>query len=160
MSEPNDDWRFDAILYPNQPVSARTFVLLMAGVSVMITGMSTLFIAIGAWPVSGFLGLDLVLLYLAFRWAQREAKRHQRVWIDEDGLHVEAVDGAGKAEQWRFEPYWARVEIDRPPTRKSLVVIRSHGRRLQIGQFLTPEDRVAFADALQEALFRCLRENR
>ncbi|MEZ5825918.1 MAG: DUF2244 domain-containing protein [Geminicoccaceae bacterium] len=155
MSEPKDELRFDAILYPNQPISARTFVLLMAAVSLIIAVMSAMFIALGAWPVSGFLGLDLLLLYLAFRWAQREAKRHQRVWLDDDGLHVEAVDSDGNARRWHFEPYWARVEIDRPPTRKSLVSIRSHGKRLLLGQFLTPEDRLEFADALGEALSRC-----
>ncbi|MCB9943985.1 MAG: DUF2244 domain-containing protein [Geminicoccaceae bacterium] len=145
---------FEAILYPNQPVSPRTFVLLMGGVSLVVSTMSLIFISMGAWPISGFLGLDVVLLFVAFRWAQREARRHQRVTLDDEGLHIEAVDGSGNSRSWRLEPYWARVEIDRPPSRTSLVVVSSHGNHLRLGQFLTPEDRLDFADALIEALAR------
>ena len=152
MIAPQANPLFDVVIYPNQPVGPRTFALLMAVASLIIALMSAAFIAAGAWPVSGFLGLDLILLYLAFRWAQKEARSHQRVTLDDQTLRIESIDGNGKARFWRFEPYWTKVEIDRPPARKSLVILSSKGRRLHIGQFLTPQDRLKFADALISAL--------
>ena len=60
---------------------------------------------------------------------------------------------AGLAD-WRFEPYWVRVHMDDPPRRDSLLTLASHGRRLAIGLFLTPEERLDVARALQSALRR------
>ncbi|MCB2055080.1 MAG: DUF2244 domain-containing protein [Geminicoccaceae bacterium] len=144
--------RFDAVIYPNQSLGPHAFVLLMSVFGIVTLGLSLVFVHAGAWPVSGFLGLDLLLLFLAFRWARRESRRWQRIVLDEDGLHVEVGDGRGARRYWRFEPYWVRVQIDEPPTRHSLVRLSSHGRTLRIGHDLTPAERVDLARALRAAI--------
>lgn len=64
---------FEAVLYPNQPLGRAGFIVLMLAVSSVSVALGLAFVLAGAWPVAGFFGLDVLLLYLAFRAAQRQA---------------------------------------------------------------------------------------
>ena len=145
---------FEAVLYPNRPLGRGGFIAVMAGVSTVSAAMSAGFFLIGAWPVTGFLGLDVLLLYLAFRAVRRAGRRREHIRLDASGLHVRRVGPDGAVVDWRFEPYWVRVHMDDPPRRDSLLTLASHGRRLVIGLFLTPEERLDLARALESALRR------
>lgn len=145
---------FDAVLYPNQPMAKNQARFVLFGFAVIAGLVALAFVAIGAWPVAGFLGLDIVLLVAAFRLIRRSAQRTERVRLDERGLHVEAHEPNGRQRNWRFEPHWVRVHMDNPPTPKSLVTLSSHGSSLRVGAFLTLEDRLTFVQALRQALER------
>ena len=145
---------FEAVLYPNQPASRAAFIALMAAVSSVCLGLGIGFVLAGAWPVSGFLGLDVLLLYLAFRHARRSGRRRELIRLDGEGLRVRRIEADGASAEWRFEPYWVRVHMDDPPRRDSLLTLASHGRRLVIGLFLTPDERLDLARSLEQALRR------
>lgn len=145
---------FEAVLYPNQSLSRSGFTVLMLGLSTVSAGLSVGFWIAGAWPVAGFLGLDVLLVYAAFRHARRQGRRRELIRLDGDGLHVRRIEPGGASADWRFEPYWVRVHMDDPPRRDSRLTIASHGRRLAIGLFLTPEERLDLARALDTALRR------
>jgi uncharacterized membrane protein len=106
----------------------------------------------GAWPVTGFLGLDVLLLYLAFRWNYRAGRCAELIRLDRDGLCVRQVRPSGRTREWRFEPHWVRVTMDDPPHHDSQLVLSSHGRSLVIGAFLTAQERLEVANALRTAL--------
>lgn len=147
-----DSTAFDAILYPNQPLSARHASLVLAVSTTVALALGTGFALVGAWPVAGFLGLDIVLLGFGFHWARRRSTRRERVKLDASGLLVEAFDGRGGHRSWRFEPYWVRLHMDEPPQRHSLITLRSNVTTIRLGAFLTPDDRLSFAKALAKAL--------
>lgn len=66
------------------------------------------------------------------------------------------VGGRGEVlREWTFQPYWLRVEIDEPPHHHSQLTLCSYGRRLVVGAFLTPGERLEVARALRRALRRC-----
>jgi uncharacterized membrane protein len=151
--------RFDAVLYPSRSLPPRGFLAVMAAVAAASAGMGAGFLAVGAWPVTGFLGLDVLLLYLAFRWNYRAGRTAEFVRLDADGLTVRRVRPDGRARTWRFEPYWVRVEVvaDGGPSRRhggggGRLTLSSHGRSLTIGAFLTADERLEVARALQAAL--------
>ena len=144
---------FEATLYPNQPIGRAGFIGLMLGMSSVSLVMAVGFALAGAWPVAGFLGLDLLLLYLAFRLARTRARRREHIRIDADGPAGAAGRGrTGSTREWRFEPYWVRVLMDDPPRRDSWLTLASHGLSLRVGAFLTPEERLDLARALRAAL--------
>ena len=143
---------FEAVLYPNQPLGRAGFIAVMLGVSSACVTLGIGFMLAGAWPVAGFLGLDILLVYLAFRHCQRVSQRRELIRLDPSGLHVRRIGPDGAATDWRFEPHWVRVQMDDPPRRDSLLTLVSHGRRLAIGLFLTPEERLDLARALEAAL--------
>jgi uncharacterized membrane protein len=107
---------------------------------------------VGAWPVTGFLGLDVLLVYLAFRWNYRQARRAEFVRLDPDGLSVRRLEPDGRAQSWRFEPYWVRVSLEQVGRHDRRLVLRSHGRQVVIGAFLTQDERLELARALEAAL--------
>ena len=143
---------FDAVLRPHRSLGPQGFFILMAAVSAVSFVAGMVFFAIGAWPVPGFLGLDVLLIYIAFRINYRAARRYETVRLNRAGLTVEAVDPKGKAKSWTFDPYWVRITVDELETGSNRLVLSSHGRHLNVGSFLTPHERSEFADALRAAL--------
>jgi uncharacterized membrane protein len=143
---------FEATIYPNPPMGRRGFAVLMLAVVAVNAVMGLGFFVVGAWPVSGFLGLDVFLLYLAFRVVRRRARRREHIRLDASGLHVRRVEPDGSARDWHFEPYWVQVRMDDPPRRDSWLTLVSHGLSLRVGTSLTPAERVDLARALRTAL--------
>ena len=150
----SDERAFEAVLYPNQPLGRAGFIVLMLAVSSVSVALGLAFVLAGAWPVAGFFGLDVLLLYLAFRAAQRQGLRRELIRLDGSGLRVRRIQADGATTDWRFEPYWVRVDMDDPPRRDSLLTLVSHGLRLPVGVFLTVEERVDLARTLRSALSR------
>src|SRR5262249_17362580 len=141
--------RFDAILYPHRSLPPLGFALMMSAVVAVSAAVGAGFVLIGAWPVTGFFGLDVLLLFLAFRWNYPQGRRAELIRLDEDGLGVRRVEPDGRQREWRFEPYWVRVGFDDPPRYDSELTLSSHGRRLVLGAFLTVPERHEVACALR-----------
>ncbi len=145
---------FDAWLRPHRSLTRRGLAIVLAAAAVPSFGLGVLFLALGAWPVTGFLGLDVALLYLAFRLNNRAARESERVRLSETELTVDRHAVDGRAEHWSFQPNWLRVDVDDPPHPDGKLLLTTHGRSLAIGQFLPPAERVEVADALRLALRR------
>ena len=71
------------------------------------------FLAIGAWPVFGFFGLDIPFLYLAFRINYRRARRYEMLEMRDGRLVLSKVTATGKVRDWVFDPYWVRVRLEK-----------------------------------------------
>jgi uncharacterized membrane protein len=147
-----DDCLFDAILTPHRSLSPAGFVILMSLVALVGFGTGIVFLTIGAWPVFGFCGLEVFLIWLCFRLSYRSGRMWERVRLTPGSLTVERRQSDGAWREWTFQPYWLRVLMDDPPRSESRLVLTSHGESLTIGSFLTPEERLDLAKALRRAL--------
>jgi uncharacterized membrane protein len=145
---------FDAVLRPNRSLGGRGFVLLMAALATLSFVAGVIFISVGAWPVFGFLGLDVLLIWLAFRASYRSGRLAETVKLTDDALEVRRVDAYGRGRAWRVPPTWLRVEISNVGEHDCRVTLRSHGEERVVGAFLAPEERKDLADALRAALAR------
>jgi uncharacterized membrane protein len=145
---------FNAVLTPHRSLSPAGFWLLMALISGASFLSGTYFVLRGAWPVTGFFGLDVLLIYIAFRASYRSARLYETVRLTEEALIVERIGPTGPLAQWHFQPYWLRVEMDDPPEHHSQLRLSSHGRSLVLGSFLSPAERLEVAETLREALNR------
>lgn len=145
---------FDAVLMPHRSLSRPGFLMLMAALCTASLILGTALFLAGAWPAVGFLGLDVALVYLAFRASYRSARLYETVRLTRDDLVVNRVRPSGARREWRFPPMWLRVEIDEPAEPDSRLMLSTHGRHLAIGSFLPPQERVEFAHALRAALRR------
>lgn len=143
---------FDAILHPHRSLGRTGFRMLMGTAALVSVVVSLPFTLLGAWPVVGFLGLDVLLLWWAFRANYRAARLYERVRLTEDELTVQRVAWKQPDRRWSFQPYWLRVGMDDPPEHESQVTLSSHGRTLTVGAFLSPDERLEFAKALRAAL--------
>jgi len=102
----------------------------------------------------GFFGLDVGLVYVAFRLNYRSARRREILRLAGDAFTVERVGVRGKRRTWRFQPFWLRVILDERPDESNRLYVASHGRSLAIGDFLPPSTRRELEAALCEALWR------
>jgi len=145
---------FDAVLHPNRSLGERGFVLLMAGLAVLSFVGGIVFVSVGAWPVMGFLGLDVLLIYVAFRASYRTGRLVETVRLTDAALEVRRIDAYGRAAAWRVPPTWAKVDLDNAGEHDCRVVLRSHGESVVLGAFLSPPERKELAEALRAALAR------
>ena len=146
---------FDAMLTPHRSLSPRGFLVLMSLVCAVSFAAGLAFFLMGAWPVVGFMGADVLLIYLAFRINYRRARMFEEVVLTRDALTVRRVDHWGGEKRWTVQPYWLQVRMDDPPEHESQLTLRSHGKSLIIGAFLTPEERLSLARELQRHLAVC-----
>jgi uncharacterized membrane protein len=143
---------FRAILLPHRSLGRKGFIVLMSAVSAIsfVTGLA--FFMVGAWPVMGFLMLDALLIYGAFRLNYRAARLHELIELSESELRLTRVYPSGRAQSWTFNPYWVRLELEEHETQADRLCLRSHGRVLTFGNFLSDDEKRGFADALSAAL--------
>ncbi|MEC9186119.1 MAG: DUF2244 domain-containing protein, partial [Pseudomonadota bacterium] len=91
-------------------------------------------------------------LYVMFRLNYRAGRAYERVRLNERIFEVRKYSPAGAIDAWELEPTWLHVDMDNPPEHDSQLTVTSRGRRLTIGKFLTPEERLELANALKDAL--------
>jgi uncharacterized membrane protein len=144
---------FSAVITPHRSLSQTGFVILMAALGAISFIAGMVFLLAGAWPVFGFFGLDVLLIYWAFRANYRAADAYEEVEVTSSKLTIRKVSARGQARQWTLNPLWVRLEKvtdeDFGLQRLSLV---SRGKRLAIASFLGPKEKESFARALDEAL--------
>lgn len=150
----NQPATFEAVLYPNQPPPARSLVVLLAAVFGVAIGTSIGFLLAGAWPVVGFMGVELVLLAVCLIWARRVARYAEHIRLDDHGLHIKTTSGNRTLRSWRFEPYWTRVQLDETRPGETALRLSAKGRTLTIGRFLNAQERTDVAAELEAALRR------
>ena len=100
---------FERVLLPHRSLKPRGFHILMLLLLLVSLAVGIGFVAIGAWPVCGFFGLDVALVYLAFRLSYRSARQREILRLADDEFTVERIDIYGERRVWRFQPFWLRV---------------------------------------------------
>ena len=112
-----------------------------------------MFLVLGAWPVFGFFGLDVLLIYWAFRANFRAARAYEVVTVTASELTVRQVSHRGRVREWTLNPLWVRLDrIVHEEFGIERLFLVSHGRRLPIAAFLGPHEKASFARALSNAL--------
>ncbi len=154
MHERNDEpTLFEATLSPYRSLSQAGFVAVMAVLAGASFVAGIAFLMMGAWPVFGFLGLDVALVYFAFRANYRAARAFEEIRVTHNLLLVRQVSAKGTARETRFNPRWVRLDTARDElsgvTRVALV---SRGIPLVIGAFLPPLHKQELSHALAAAL--------
>src|SRR5262245_59744521 len=94
----------DAVLRPHRSLILTAFKAMLIGVIVINGVVAAVFLAQGAFPVSGFLGLDVLALWIAFRVNYRAARAEERVRLAADKLHLERRDANGVTRHWVLNP--------------------------------------------------------
>ena len=145
---------WQAELTPHRSLSKHGFLLLMGLVIAVNLVVGGLFAIVGAWPVAGFAGIDVLIVWWAFRANFAAARQIERISITEHELVVERRRGDDPPEQQRFVRRWTRVELDEDRERELIgrLMLVSGRSRLAIGDFLAPAERKTLAVALRRAI--------
>jgi uncharacterized membrane protein len=152
-AEPAEPALFSALLTPHRSLTGVGFVVLMAVVAGVSFVGGIMFLIAGAWPVIGFLGLDVLLVFWAFRANYLAAAAYEEVTVTPSELRVKKVSARGEVAEWSLNPVWVRIERETHPEYGLLrLLLVSHGRKLPVAGFLGPTERDTFATALSDAI--------
>ncbi|HEY4344058.1 MAG TPA: DUF2244 domain-containing protein [Parvibaculum sp.] len=143
---------FNAVVTPHRSLNRKGFIILMSVMIAVNFTAGMIFLLKGAWPIFGFCGLDVALVWWAFRANYRAARAHETVQLSDDELRIRRVDQRGRARAFSFQPYWVRLELVENPDESTNLYLRSHGKSLELAHVLSPPERRQFARALQAAL--------
>ena len=145
---------FRAILTPHRSLSPLGFLVLMGVIVAFNLTAGVGFYLLGAWPIVGFMGIDVALVWWAFRLNYARANARELIEVTEHELILDREVRGRRLEQRRFTRGWVRVELEEDRERDLIgrLFLRSRGVRTEIGGFLSPAERKSFAAALNEAL--------
>lgn len=146
---------FEAIIRPYHSLSGRGLVLVLGAVCLVSLVVSIPFMMMGAWPVAGFFGLDLLGLYIALRVNNARARAIEQVIVTRVELLLRRIDPRGRRSEWRANPRWTRLERDiHPEFGVMRLILVSRDERMLVGATLSTDERADFGNALADALVR------
>jgi uncharacterized membrane protein len=143
----------DAELRPNRSLSTHGFKIVMLSMAAMSFFAGIGFLSLGAWPVVGFFGLDVLLVYLAFKVNFKSGEREREtVRVTAREIAISRTCYRGQTGWWRVSPSFARVEIEQLNEYEAAVRLRAGGTSVPLATCLSPPERLIFADALKAAI--------
>ncbi len=152
-TDPSDAVLFATRLHPHRSLTRRKVRVLLVIVGLVSTAATLPFVILGAWPVAGFMGLDVLALYIAFEASFRAARAYEDVKVTVLDLLLAKVNPKGTRAEWHFNPSWVRLER---MTHEEFGMMRldvvSRGARVEVAPFLGPDQKAALAADLARAL--------
>src|SRR6266403_2095102 len=144
---------FSALLTPHRSLNRTGFLVLMAFITAVSFAAGVAFLLMGAWPVFGFFGLDVLVIYWAFRINFRRAAAVEEISMTPSELRVRRVSHRGHVVEWVLNPLWVRLD---QKTHAEFGIEKlylvSRGRRISVARFLGADEKASFAKALSAAL--------
>lgn len=143
---------FEAVIVPHRSLSRRG----LAGLIIAVAGASgltaLLFFLLGAWPVAGFSGAEILLAVILIRAHARVARESEVVLLSERRLRVIHTDRKGGRREMALDPSWLRAELQERPGRVPALLLVGGRRRHEIAARLGEAEKRDLAAALAEAL--------
>src|SRR4029077_13478066 len=128
---PADPTLFSATITPHRSLSSTGFVIFMLCIGGISFAAGMVFLMLGAWPVFGFFGLDVALVYWAFRANYRSARAYEEVTVTATELTVRKISQRGEVREWTLNPVWVRLPPPPPPPRRAPADAASHPHSAQ-----------------------------
>src|ERR1700755_226049 len=104
---------FSALITPHRSLGRRGFIAVMLATGGISFATGVMFVMMGAWPVIGFLGLDVLLVYWAFRANYRAAAAFEEVTVTASELKVRKVSHRGEVAEWTLNPVWTQLDREK-----------------------------------------------
>jgi uncharacterized membrane protein len=148
-----DDVVFHARLSPHRSLGRKGTAILFTCIIAATTIICIPFYLLGALPIVGFFGLDVVLLWLAFRVSNQRARAYEELVLTHVELMFRRMTWRGRISEWRFNPLWVKITADEHHEFGTQRLALVEGQRaVEMGAFLGAEEKADFAGALRSAL--------
>ena len=147
----------DAEIRPHRSLANPAFYALMAAFGVISFVAGIAFMLLGAWPVLGFFGLDVLIVFLAFKFSYRDGRRRETIQVTDEEIRVARCSPFGHLTAFRVPLAWTRVELAGEGEPDVQARLHHKGRNLIIGAMLSPKEREALAGAVGAAIDKARR---
>lgn len=150
-------------IWPYRSLSPRGFKIMMLVLGGLMLSMGLVFFLIGAWPVIGFMGLEILVLWLAFKLNYKAAQRREHLMATEKTFRIERVSPEGEKDIDELPSPWLKAQLDpkQPPQDNQRVqqklIVSSHGKSAEIGSFLHASEKEELLPEIDKMLKRVQR---
>ncbi len=144
-STPNQVWTFKR----NCSITPGQLGVFYASLSLLSLAIATAFWFRGAKLVMPFTGLELIALGAALLLYARHASDREELRLTANALDVQWLNGE-RLQREALDLRWLQVE----PSEAGLISLRSRGQTIEVGRYIRPERRSAWARELSAAVTR------
>ncbi len=141
------------LIRPNQSLTRRGFLWIASAVFVLSMSIAIRYYILGAWLVLPFTILEMLFLATVSLLVWRHNRSYERITVDENEISIVRQNNRNR-QQWKFQSYWVQVilQLDTHSWYPSRLLIRSHGRSVEVGKALTDSERKELADRIRQIL--------
>ena len=154
MADKGAELYFEAELHPHRSLSRKALLLVLGGMVLGSLYVTTIMYFLGAWPVIGFNGADILLAALLFWLNMRAARAREIIRLSDSVLEITNIAPNGREQKTTLSPDWARVELQEHPAAVPVLLLRARGAVAEIGRALGEAQKRDLAGALDRALAR------
>lgn len=104
------------------------------------------------WGLLPFLVAMLLAVYAALRRSYADGRLVEELRLWPDLITVERREPRGVVRRWHANPFWVQLGLFRDARIENYLTLRGNGREIELGAFLSPEERVALHRDLARAL--------
>lgn len=145
---------FQAVIVPHRSLSPAGLKRLLAVICLACSASAGIFVWLGAWPVGGFTGVELLLAGALFRLNGRAVRGSELVLLSADGLRVVRTDPRGRRSEITLQPAWLHIFVEERPGRVPGLLLLARDVRVEIARSLGEDEKRDLAEALGLALHR------
>ena len=133
-------------LWPHRSLPRRGFVWFIGITAALVALPLTAVLGTPAlWPLLGFVALAVGGVWYALHLTYRSGTTHEVLEFDRDRLRLTRRDPGRPDRDWQANSFWVRAHL-RPGPVESYLVLTDGRRELELGAFLTPEERRALSE--------------
>jgi len=141
-------------LWPYRSLSIQGFRIVIGAIALALSIVGIGFMMMGAWPVLGFLGLEIAIVWFAFKLNYRAGRLIETIFISKSGVTIERTDWRGRPARQQIDSPWVIAKLVPQTARRRRLMLTVHGDHIEIGAFLPPVEKPPLAQALNDAFLR------
>ena len=132
--------KFEILLKPNSSLTGAARVLFLGSIFFICSVIGIGFFLVGGTMILPFAGLEIILVYLAFRLSFNWSNQKQIIILSKEHVEVR-VDGLKEFFTWKEFRSFATFNVTKDDSRDEDLSFRSKGKEIYIGDFLNQEDK-------------------
>jgi uncharacterized membrane protein len=151
--DPRGDLVFEAELRPHRSLSPRGLMILLGFMASVSLAVTTLFYLLGAWPIVGFNGGEMLLAAFLLRAHARSAKAREVLLLTQQDLRILRFSENGTRTEHYVPAAWLNIVVEERPGRVPALYAATRGRREELGRALGEDAKRDLARSLSSALY-------
>ena len=142
----------DIKIYRNQSLTTRGLYILMFFITIPASYIGISFYVLGAWPVLGFMGFEILLIYIAFKILFYKNKFYEHIILDSEKLNILFKKKNKIIKKIELEPTWVQIKIEKIYENEDTLIVSSHGKKIILANYLIPEEWLKLAGKIKSGL--------
>ena len=143
---------YEISLYPYRSLNKTGFFILMFSLGFVSFVAGIIFMIKGAWPVFGFFGLDILLVYIFFKINFRSGKKKEILILTKNQLIIEFYNSKKISKTYYLDAHWLQIRLSKLKNEMSKLKISSKNKSIIIGSFLRYQEKIDVVKSLKKAL--------